>query len=64
MAKHRYSHVFALRFSIESDFEEPVDVTTAMIMEAVLLRLVTLSENDELIEGVGTPEETTDHGED
>lgn len=64
MAKHRYSHVFALRFSIESDFEEPVDVTHVMLIEAVLQRLVTLSENDELLEAIGTPEETTDHGED
>lgn len=55
---HTYNHVFTLAFSMDSATEDGSDITGASFRHALRQRIQDLSDDDELCNAVGTPEET------
>jgi hypothetical protein len=54
----RYSHVFTIAFSLESDSHDAEDVTAQRLANAARLRINECLENDEMLEAVGSPDQT------
>lgn len=57
--KGRYNHLYALGFSVDSDYRE--GAAAAEILQALRMRLVELQRTGEILEAVGVPEETLDN---
>lgn len=60
----RYSHVFCLAYTIESDDIEGGDLEQMQHATAIARRLGELVANNELLEAVGLPTDTCDKVED
>jgi len=54
----RYSHVFTIAFSLESDSHDAEDVSPHRLASAARLRIIECLENDEMLEAVGSPDQT------
>ncbi len=54
----RFSHVFSIAFSVESNDRFGEDVTPQMLRVALLKRIADLDQNDEWGEATGVPHDT------
>ena len=54
----KFSHLFAIGFSIVSDEEDGSDVTPEMFRDALVKRVRELEQYNEWLEALGPPEET------
>ncbi len=49
----RFNHMFDVAFSLESEKEDASDVTTAMLLEALIHRIASLHSTDDAAEAFG-----------